>query len=136
MKKSIIICLFLGLISCNNQQKKVVDKEQTTIESKIVIEDVSVEQFQKLIAEEGTQLVDVRTPKEFEEGHIDNALLINFLDEDFNEQSLQTLDKNKPVYLYCRSGVRSAKAAAAYQEAGFTKVYNLLGGYSAWSKEK
>ena len=45
------------------------------------------------------------------------------------------LDKEKPVYLYCRSGKRSASAAEKLKEAGFTEVYNLKGGILAW-KEK
>lgn len=125
MKKIIVAYLFLGLISCKAQEKKVV-----------VVEHVTITQFQKLITEKGAQLVDVRTPKEYEEGHIENALLINFFDKDFNEQSLKALDKNKPVYIYCRSGGRSAKAAEMYEKAGFTKVYNLLGGMNAWSEGK
>ena len=122
MKKIIVACLFLGLISCNSQEKK---------ENLII--DVNVVEFKQLITKEKVQLIDVRTPEEFKAGHIKNAKLINFFDSDFKEQSTKILDKNKPVYVYCRSGGRSAKAAEKYKEAGFTKVYNLLGGFNAWS---
>tara|TARA_R110002124_G_scaffold77276_7_gene206996 strand:+ start:3765 stop:4157 length:393 start_codon:yes stop_codon:yes gene_type:complete len=125
MKKVILISLFLVLISCNSQEKK-----------EVAIVNVNVEQFQQLISKKGTQLIDVRTPDEFNAGHIKNATLINFFDADFKEKSLKVLDKNKPVYVYCRSGGRSAKAAKKYKEAGFTKVYNLLGGFNAWSAKK
>lgn len=122
MKKVIVVCLLLGMISCNSQEKK-----QTSFI------DVNVAEFQQLISKGKVQLVDVRTPEEFKAGHIKNAKLINFFDSDFKEQSTTLLDKNKPVYLYCRSGSRSVKSAKIYKEAGFTKVYNLLGGFNAWS---
>jgi rhodanese-related sulfurtransferase len=122
MKKVIVVCLLLGMISCNSQEKK-----QTSFI------DVNVAEFQQLISKEEVQLVDVRTPEEFKAGHIKDAKLINFFDADFKEQSTTLLDKNKPVYLYCRSGARSVKSAKIYKEAGFTKVYNLLGGFNAWS---
>ena len=116
--------MLLGLVSCNSQEKK---------DTSFI--DVNVEEFQKFISKGNVQLVDVRTPDEFKAGHIKNAKLINFYDSDFKEQSIQKLDKNKPVYLYCRSGGRSANAAKKYKEAGFTKVYNLLGGFNAWSSK-
>lgn len=122
MKKVIVVCLLLGMISCNSQDKK-----------EVSFIDVNVAEFQQLISKEGIQLVDVRTPEEYNAGHIKNAKSINFFDSDFKEQSTTILDKNKPVYLYCRSGGRSAKSAKIYKEAGFTKVYNLLGGFNAWS---
>lgn len=122
MKKFIVVCLLLGMISCKSQEKK-----------EMPFVDVNVTEFQQLVSKEGIQLVDVRTPEEFKAGHIKNAKLINFFDSDFKEQSTKVLDKNKPVYLYCRSGGRSAKSAKIYKEAGFTKVYNLLGGFNAWS---
>lgn len=122
MKKLAVLFLFIGLISCNSQEKK---------DTSFV--DVKVEEFKKGIQQQGIQLVDVRTPKEFKAGHVKGAILINFYDENFNQISEQKLDKNQPVYLYCRSGGRSAKAAKMYKDAGFKKVYNLLGGFNAWS---
>jgi rhodanese-related sulfurtransferase len=121
MKKLAVLFLFVGLISCNSQEKK---------EASFV--DVKVEEFKKGIQQKGVQLVDVRTPKEFKAGHVKGAILINFYDDNFNQISEQKLDKNQSVYLYCRSGGRSAKAAKMFKDAGFKKVYNLLGGFNAW----
>lgn len=79
-------------------------------------------------------LLDVRTEEEHVSGHIPNSLNIDFYSEDFKKQ-VTTLDTNLPIYVYCRSGGRSAKAAAILAEEGYT-VYNLLGGMMKWSSEK
>lgn len=122
MKKIILIGLLISFVSCNSQDKK------TTI-----ILDIEVAEFQQLISKKNVQLIDVRTPVEFKKGHLKNAKLINFFDKDFKSEILKKIDKNKPVYVYCKSGGRSAKAAKIYKAAGFKKVFNLLGGFNAWS---
>jgi len=78
------------------------------------------------------QLVDVRRPNEYREGHIEGALNIDFLEEDFARQMERQLDKNKPVMLYCRSGRRSAQAAEQLKALGFKQVYDLEGGFLEW----
>lgn len=87
--------------------------------------------FEKQIQQEDIQLVDVRTPKEYEEGHIEGALNIDFLGDEFLQQ-FSNLDKDKPVYLYCRSGNRSAKASEMLKKEGFEHIIDLEGGYKAW----
>ncbi|MCB9293195.1 MAG: rhodanese-like domain-containing protein [Lewinellaceae bacterium] len=84
--------------------------------------------------EASRQLLDVRTPKEYQEGHIEGAVNINFYDDDFLQQLEKQLDKDKPVLLYCRSGRRSANAAKQMQELGFKEVYDLKGGFLQWEK--
>ena len=81
------------------------------------------------------QLVDVRTPEEFAEGHIQHAVNINFHDEDFSSQ-IAELNKKRPVYVYCRSGKRSGKAAKEMVALGFTQVVNLKGGLLAWQEAR
>jgi rhodanese-related sulfurtransferase len=84
---------------------------------------------------EGTKLIlDVRTPEEFAEGHIEGATLINFQDDNFQEQT-DKLDKNIPVYVYCASGVRSDKAASILNKQGFKEVYVLEGGLKEWTSQ-
>lgn len=95
---------------------------------------VSAEDMQSLLQQDNIQLIDVRTPKEFNGGHIENALNINFFAPTFTED-IKALDKNKPVILYCRSGKRSAKSAKKFIEAGFTDLYNLDGGIIKWKQE-
>ncbi|MFD1142190.1 rhodanese-like domain-containing protein [Larkinella insperata] len=71
-------------------------------------------------------LVDVRTPEEYREGHLNYAQNIDFRAADFKQQ-ISRLDKNKPVYLYCRSGNRSGKAVDTLQTLGFKAPYNIGG---------
>lgn len=90
--------------------------------------------FESQIATKKVQVVDVRTPKEYKEGTILNAVNIDFLDEGFLK-NMEQLDKTQPVYIFCQSGKRSAAAATKLQEAGFD-VIELAGGYKAWKAEK
>lgn len=90
--------------------------------------------FELQIANKKVQLIDVRTPKEYKEGTILNAINIDFLDESFSK-NIKQLDKKQPVYIFCQSGKRSAAAAEKMQEAGFD-VIELAGGYKAWKAEK
>ncbi|MFV8342227.1 thioredoxin domain-containing protein [Flavobacterium sp. XS2P39] len=77
------------------------------------------------------QILDVRTPEEFASGHIDNAKNVNWLSADFVVNT-EKLDKSKPVFVYCKSGGRSQKAAEKLNELGFTTVYQLDGGILKW----
>ncbi|WP_298502073.1 rhodanese-like domain-containing protein [uncultured Maribacter sp.] len=78
-------------------------------------------------------LVDVRTPGEYNNGHIENAININWFDDNFAEQ-FNNINKEKTIYLYCKVGGRSAKAQAKLSSLGYTNVINLDGGYDAYSK--
>ena len=95
---------------------------------------VSAEDMQTLLQLENVQLIDVRTPKEFNGGYIENAQNINFLSSTFSE-NIKKLDKEKPVIVYCRSGKRSAKSVKKLFEAGFTEIYDLEGGIIKWKQE-
>ena len=79
------------------------------------------------------QLIDVRTSEEFNAGHIEGAINIDFKNEEIFYRSFEKLDKSKPVYLYCRSGNRSKKSADILIELGFSKVYDLNGGFIEWN---
>ena len=97
-------------------------------------ESISVDEFEKqLIATQGAQLIDVRTPAEFAKYRIQSAQNMDFKAPDFTEQ-IEKLNKNTPVLVYCLSGVRSANALQTFRDAGFKTVYNLEGGINAWSK--
>jgi rhodanese-related sulfurtransferase len=135
MKNSILITLFFVIsltISC--KENKVDEQQLTKSEQQVVINKKLVAtDFKTNIENKSVQLVDVRTPEEFKAGHIKNAGNINFYDTDFLTQ-MNKLDKNKPLYIYCRSGGRSGKAAAKLKEQGFKEVYDLQGGILDWEK--
>ena len=80
---------------------------------------------------ENAVLIDVRTPEEYEEGHLEGALNLNWYDEDFLQQ-LEGIDKEQKVYVYCKVGGRSASAAKLLDSLGYKKVIDLTGGYDAW----
>ncbi|WP_426061469.1 rhodanese-like domain-containing protein [Hymenobacter sp. B1770] len=88
-------------------------------------------QFAEGLRRSGAVLVDVRRPDEYALGYIPGSVNIDVTAADF-AQRVATLDKTTPTYVYCRSGARSAKAAAQLSAAGFTDVHNLLGGVLDW----
>jgi len=114
----IAIVLLFSIFSCKNESR-----EGITV--------VSIEEMQMLSALDNVQLVDVRTPKEYNAGHLPNAQNIDFNSPTF-EQDIKQLDKNKPIILYCQKGGRSAKCADKMHEAGFKKIFDLKGGFSKW----
>jgi len=90
--------------------------------------------FQVLQQNDSVQLIDVRTPKEFKGAYIKGAKNFNFFDEAFID-SIKTLNRNKPIYLYCRSGNRSMKSIEKIKALGFTELYSLNGGIIDWEKK-
>lgn len=90
--------------------------------------------LEKLNATPEAQLIDVRTPEEFQAGALENARNIDWNSSDFTNQ-LADLDKNAPVFVYCLSGGRSAEASQAFLENGFKEIYELDGGFMAWTNE-
>jgi len=88
--------------------------------------------FKVAIRQKKVQLVDVRTPREYKGGHIGKAINIDLFQGGSFKKAFEKLDKNKPIYLYCRSGSRSRKAAQKILDMGFEKVYDLKGGYMRW----
>ncbi|HEV7351403.1 thioredoxin domain-containing protein [Telluribacter sp.] len=94
---------------------------------------LEVAQFsQQLGSTSGAQLLDVRTPAEYTQGHLPQAINMDFRNEAFAKE-INNLDKTKPIYVYCLSGGRSAAAAQKLVEQGFKEVYDMQGGYLKWS---
>src|SRR5690554_1116965 len=103
MKKLMFFALLVVLGSCKKEQ------ETTKPENTVVIEVLSPNVFETHLKKGNIQLIDVRTPKEFESGRIIGAKHHHIYDKDFREQ-VSYLDKNKPVYVYCKAGGRSHEA--------------------------
>ena len=87
----------------------------------------------QLEADENSVLLDVRTEAECNEGIIPNSINIDIYEGQAFIEKLEALDKSKNYYVYCRSGVRSAKACAIMNELGIENAYNLLGGIIEWN---
>lgn len=95
---------------------------------------ISAVEFQNQLKNDGKVVIlDVRTPEEFNTGHLDQAKNLNIYDATFQE-SISKMDKTQPVYVYCKGGGRSANAVKKMQELGFATVYELKGGIMAWEQ--
>ena len=79
--------------------------------------------------------LDVRTPKEYDEGHIENATYLNIKSKDF-EAELDKLDNNKKYFVYCKSGKRSSKGINLMKKHGFNEIYNITGGIDKWKSKR
>ncbi|MFM1905847.1 MAG: hypothetical protein RIT32_643 [Actinomycetota bacterium] len=116
---ALVIALMLALAGCSNSA----DSSVT---------DLSVADFASTIASEDVVILDVRTPGEFATGHIENSINIDAESGSFASE-IESLDKTKTYAVYCRSGNRSGNATKIMAEAGFTSIYNMLGGTIDWT---
>ena len=95
---------------------------------------LTAEEFAAAVkADKKAVVLDVRRPDEFAAGHIEGAVLLNFLDTVAFNAGVEKLDKSKTYYIYCRSGRRSNNAAVILQKKGFT-VFDLGGGFLSWQR--
>lgn len=117
MKKLILLTIFFTVSLLSQAQ---VDPQSTILNSAA---------FKDSISQKKVQLIDVRTPQEYQDGHIRDAVNIDFFSDDFSEDFKQ-FDKQQPIYIYCKSGNRSGKAAKKLSDMGFEKIYDLKGGFS------
>lgn len=92
---------------------------------------IEPEEFEKGMKRNKAFLLDVRQPQEFEQGHIEGAVNINFFDPTFKSQLLG-LDKGKHYYMYCKNDTRSQRAAEFMLQNDYQNVFVLNGGYEAW----
>lgn len=118
--KKLFLILFtsLFLMSCKGQETehfKILDSAQ----------------YKQVTSGNKVTVIDVRTPQEYQDGHIKNAQNINVQSADFKAK-MENFDKDKPIYIYCRSGARSAKAGKILEDMGFKEIYDLKGGILSW----
>lgn len=86
---------------------------------------IDIKELEELV-KEGAILIDVRSPQEYKEGHLDNAILIP--EYDINKKILDRFNINDEIILYCSTGNRSRKAKKKMEKMGYVKVYNLKDG--------
>jgi len=95
---------------------------------------INVQQAKELIENGGdVQILDVRTEGEWRSGIVENSILINLYDQQFQDK-VQELNKEKPVVIICRSGNRSNQAMRTMSQMGFSELYNVRGGVNSWSR--
>lgn len=111
--------LLITLLACNSNAQQP--------------QNLNLDAFDKGKSNADVQLLDVRTPEEYNSGHLKNAFLADWTQRDQFVERVEALDKAKPVYIYCLSGGRSSAAANYLASKGFT-VYNMSGGIAAWKK--
>ncbi len=92
---------------------------------------ISAAEFKNHITNNKVQLIDVRTALEFSQGAIKGAKNINYFSSSFTSEC-KKLNTEKPLFLYCKSGNRSKKAAQKITALGFKEIYDLQGGYQSW----
>lgn len=129
----IAFILVMSLFSCKGQQSSdVADSPKTEVSTQTgALNSQPISVLNELNLAE-IVLIDVRTPDEFNAGHVQEALNINYFDENFSDQ-INDLNTDKTLYLYCRSGNRSMKAAKLLSAKGYS-VVNLEGGYSVYAQ--
>lgn len=136
MKKGFIaMCLaglVLGVCSCKQKNQSAAEDENAAVATIRL----TPAEFEKVIQDTvGVVLLDVRTDEEYENGHIANAIHINFRTDAFLSDCMKQLPRDKKIAVYCRSGFCSHSAAKLLQENGFD-VVDMIGGYSDWVKAK
>jgi rhodanese-related sulfurtransferase len=136
----VVIVIITGLLWLGETETDDEDanKQQQDDQDKYTVKDITNAEALKMIQNNSANpdfvLLDVRTPDEFDAGHIENATLLDFYSATFSED-LDKLDKNKTYLVYCRTGSRSRSATDIMMELEFKDVYNMLGGIVQWQAE-
>jgi rhodanese-related sulfurtransferase len=125
LKFTLLLFISISVLSCNHAQTS------KTVTEFGEINVITPEEFK--IKSANYTIIDVRTPGEFAQGHIEGAININVLDSNFLEQMGQ-FNTKEPIFIYCKSGNRSTKATKMISELGFEDIYDLQGGILNWSR--
>ena len=118
--RNIILIIFI-LLSCQDNKK---------------FEILKYSDFKDKIESSDVILIDVRTPMEYSQGHIQGSVNVDFKEEKDFQNYFKNLDKSETIFLYCRSGNRSKKSAEKLIDLGFNKIYDLEGGFIEWNLEE
>ena len=127
---SALLAVALVIAGCSNGDSEALGETQSTAGIRVV----SATEGAEIQADPPADLVilDVRTPEEFAEGHLEGAILVDFYDDDFADQLAQ-LDPDVPYLLYCRSGNRSGQTRGILEGLGFADVADIDGGIISWT---
>lgn len=121
---ALAVAVSLGLAACS-------DGSGATSSA---VTDVTVAESADVLAEPGVTVIDVRTPQEYAEGHLEGAINLDVQSATFDDD-VAALTKDGSYLVYCRTGNRSGVATDRMAELGFTTVYDLQGGVTAWQAD-
>lgn len=121
----IILCFWFGLPSLSSQDSTHI----LTVSAK-----EAADLIDKYKGDTGFAVLDIRTPGEFQSGHLPGAILIDLYSQTFVDQ-LSRLDKEKTFLIYCRTGNRSTKSLEIFKKLKFQKIYHMSTGIRAWQSE-
>jgi len=141
IKNFTFIAMFIFIVSscCKKEEGATQETKSTTVskdeqEETATLERLAPDAYAKRMGSIKVQLIDLRSPKEFKQGHIENAENINVLDGDFIDK-ITAYKKDVPVYVYCTHGQeRSEKAAKIFKKRGYV-VTILDGGLDEWTEK-
>ena len=125
---SVLLACSPALFAQSEQKAK-----KESAERPVVIKHIDIEEFAKLRGNKTNVVLDVRTKEEWERGHLPGAILIDFIEPDF-EEKVAKLDPSKTYLVVCASGGRSARACKKMEALKFKNLYNVKGGMNAWEK--
>lgn len=135
-RTALVVMLALFIAACGTDDEAVEGTAAEQVESgsdassiRVVEPEVALELVEN--PPDALSVIDVRTPEEFNAGHLADAVLIDIYQDDFTQQ-LDALDRNTPYVIYCRSGNRSEQARMIMTDLGFTDVTDIAGGFEAW----
>lgn len=126
---ALLAALALVAAGCGGESSSATDEATTASASGVTL--ASPEEAHLLVEQGDVEVLDVRTPQEYAEGHLEGATLIDFYEPDFAER-IAELDRDKEYVVYCRSGNRSGQATKLMADQGFTAVTDVDGGIVAW----
>jgi phage shock protein E len=137
MEKKLLFSFFLALFIMIGIYYYSQNKSVNQVSGSQIITSISAQEFKKRIDSSSDQdvVLDLRTKDEFAKGHIKGSIMIDFYKGSF-KNDLESLDKEKVYYIYCRSGGRSGRALSLMKQLGFKTVYNLKGGIISWESHK
>lgn len=135
----LLVLVVVFTVGCSkNTVSETAVQTQTSETQTQLIKDISTQEAFALIQSNGGKadfvVIDVRTPQEFAQGHLENAINLDYNSESFSNE-LSNLDKTKTYLVYCKGGSRSGSAVPIMKELNFMTVNNMLGGITQWTAE-
>lgn len=132
----LVFVFVVGMVSCGSSQTQSYEKTSSSSQqTKSIAKNININEFHAMLgSQKGVVVLDVRTPAEVAAGAIEGNIHLDIYNPKFKE-SLEAMDKDRPVVVYCAVGGRSGQAMQMMEKMGFKEVYNLSGGIRAWQSE-